>query len=133
LFAWICFDFAGVLLVRNDAVDAEKAKTLLSDGLGITRSLGMKLLEGRIRDRIRQLEDLLSGKPSYPDELTDREVEVLRLMVGGLTNKQLGQELFISERTVATHIYHIYAKTGVTNRVEAVAYATSHGFAEIKE
>ena len=63
----------------------------------------------------------------YPDGLTRREVEVLRVLVKGKTNPEIGEELFISLNTVTRHLSHIYDKTGAANRVEAAIYATSHG------
>ncbi|NUW30244.1 response regulator transcription factor [Nonomuraea sp. SMC257] len=58
-----------------------------------------------------------------PDGLTVREVEVLRLAAGGLSNAEIGSALFIAETTVKTHINNAFAKIGVRNRTEAAAYA----------
>lgn len=58
-----------------------------------------------------------------PDALTDREVEVLRLISGGLTNRQVGDELYISPKTVGRHVENIYAKIGVSTRAGAAVYA----------
>ncbi|MFC9787463.1 response regulator [Rhodococcus sp. NPDC127528] len=59
-----------------------------------------------------------------PDEaLTAREAELLTLLAEGLTNKELGKRLFISEATVKTHLAHIYAKLGVETRAAAVSVA----------
>ncbi|NUW40936.1 response regulator [Nonomuraea rhodomycinica] len=58
-----------------------------------------------------------------PDGLTVREVEVLRLVAGGLSNAEIGSALFIAETTVKTHINNAFAKIGVRNRTEAAAYA----------
>jgi pimeloyl-ACP methyl ester carboxylesterase/DNA-binding CsgD family transcriptional regulator len=68
------------------------------------------------------------GPPSarsshFPVSLSAREVEVLRLMAAGRTNKQIAESLTISTRTVANHIANIFAKTGASNRVEATNYA----------
>ena len=57
----------------------------------------------------------------YPHDLTDREVEVLSLLAEGLTNKTIGQRLYVSPRTVSTHVSNLLAKLGVTNRGEAAA------------
>lgn len=62
-----------------------------------------------------------------PDGLTDREAEVLRLLAQGHTNRVIAEQLFISEKTVATHISHIFTKTGVTSRAAATAYAYERG------
>jgi DNA-binding CsgD family transcriptional regulator len=65
--------------------------------------------------------------PPYPNGLSDREVEVLRLIVAGMTNQQIGDELLISLNTVARHVSNIFAKAGVANRAEAASYAHQQG------
>jgi DNA-binding NarL/FixJ family response regulator len=62
-----------------------------------------------------------------PDGLTRRELDVLRLLAKGGTNRVMAQELFISEKTVASHVSHIFTKLGVTSRSAATAYAYDHG------
>jgi HD-GYP domain-containing protein (c-di-GMP phosphodiesterase class II) len=62
-----------------------------------------------------------------PAGLTEREVEVLRLAARGLTNKDIAGVLFISPKTVANHIEHIYAKIGASSRAMAGLYAVKHG------
>jgi len=62
-----------------------------------------------------------------PAGLTEREVEVLRLAARGLTNKDIAGVLFISPKTVANHIEHIYAKIGASTRAMAGLYAAKHG------
>jgi LuxR family maltose regulon positive regulatory protein len=52
--------------------------------------------------------------------LSSREIEVLEVLINGLSNKEIGEKLFISVSTVKTHIINIYSKLGVKNRVEAV-------------
>jgi DNA-binding NarL/FixJ family response regulator len=64
-----------------------------------------------------------------PDGLTRREVEVLRLMASGLSNREIAAQLFLSEATVKTHVNHVFAKTGSRDRAQAVAYAHRHGLA----
>ncbi len=61
--------------------------------------------------------------PEFPDGLTAREIEVLRMVASGRRNQQVAQELFISEHTVARHVSSILTKTGAANRTEAAAYA----------
>ena len=62
-----------------------------------------------------------------PAGLTQREVEVLRVLARGLSNKAIAQELVISPKTVANHIEHIYAKLGVSTRTSAGLFAMQHG------
>jgi ATP/maltotriose-dependent transcriptional regulator MalT len=71
----------------------------------------------------------LSSTPEHPGGLTSREVEVLGLVARGLTNAQVAQRLFISSRTIDTHLTSIYHKLGVSSRAAAVRFALDHGLA----
>jgi HD-GYP domain-containing protein (c-di-GMP phosphodiesterase class II) len=62
----------------------------------------------------------------WPAQLSDREVEVLRLLARGLSNKEIGRRLFISAKTVQHHVAHIYEKTRVSNRAAAALYAVEN-------
>jgi DNA-binding NarL/FixJ family response regulator len=62
-----------------------------------------------------------------PFGLTPRELAILRLLPSGLSTPQIAEELFISPRTVQTHLSNLYAKLGVTGRFEAIAIAAQHG------
>ncbi|MGH3251228.1 MAG: response regulator transcription factor, partial [Trebonia sp.] len=62
-----------------------------------------------------------------PAGLTDREVEVLRLLAVGLSNREIARRLVISPKTAGHHVEHIYAKTGTTNRALASLFAANHG------
>ena len=69
--------------------------------------------------------------PSISTEaLTPREIEILKLIVEGYTNRQIGQELNISTRTVEGHRANISDKLGLHSRVELVRYARQHGLIE---
>ncbi len=70
--------------------------------------------------------------PSVPEHtagLTSREVEVLRLVAAGMTSAQIAAELFLSTRTVETHLTSIYHRLGVTSRAGATRFALEHGLA----
>jgi DNA-binding CsgD family transcriptional regulator len=77
----------------------------------------------RLRGRRREVE---RKTPSYPDGLSEREVEVLRLVAQGRSNPQIADELVISLNTVQRHVSNILAKTGLANRTEAASYAHRH-------
>ena len=66
----------------------------------------------------------------WPAGLTDREVEVLRLAAKGLSRRQIGERLNITEGTVRSHLEHIYGKIGVSNRSAASLFAMEHGLLE---
>jgi len=71
----------------------------------------------------------MSSPPTYPAGLTAREVEVLRLVAGGLTDLQVAEKLVLSPRTVHTHISSLYSKLGITSRSAATRYAIEHHLA----
>ena len=68
--------------------------------------------------------------PGPPDDLSEREVEVLRLIALGHTNAEIGEHLFLSVRTVETHRAHIQQKLGLSTRAELVRYALARGLVE---
>jgi NarL family two-component system response regulator LiaR len=67
--------------------------------------------------------------PDNPDELTERETEVLRLLAQGMSNKEIARELNIGEKTVKTHVSNILSKLGVLSRTQAALYAVRVGLA----
>ena len=69
----------------------------------------------------------VAAPQTWPTGLSDREVEVLRLMARGMSRKQIGSQLFIADKTVARHIEHIYDKIGVNTRPGATVFAIQHG------
>jgi HD-GYP domain-containing protein (c-di-GMP phosphodiesterase class II) len=77
---------------------------------------------GRERDRL--------DRPPPPAGLTEREIEVLRLVARGLSNREIGDRLFISSRTAEHHVQHLYAKIGVSSRAAAALFAMEHGLLE---
>ena len=69
----------------------------------------------------------LFGERFLPAGLTDREAEILNLVTTGMTNRELADELFLSEKTIARHLSNIFRKLGVSTRTEAAAFAFEHG------
>jgi two-component system response regulator NreC len=68
--------------------------------------------------------------PGPPDDLTEREVDVLRRIALGHTNREIAEQLYLSVRTVETHRQHIQRKLSLDTRAELVAYAVKHGMFE---
>jgi two-component system response regulator NreC len=66
-----------------------------------------------------------------PDDLSDREIEVLHLIALGHTNAEIGEHLFLSVRTVETHRAHIQRKLGLTTRAELVRHALQRGLIDV--
>jgi DNA-binding CsgD family transcriptional regulator len=75
---------------------------------------------------LRHLDSVLSGRARNPHDLTDRELEVLRHLAAGATNRAIAAELVLSVRTVDRHVSNIFAKLGVSSRAAASAYAHRH-------
>ena len=70
------------------------------------------------------------GPAGGEDDLTPREAEVLRLIAAGQSNREIARTLYVSEATVKTHVNRIFAKTGSRDRVQAMRYAYTHGYAD---
>ena len=95
---------------------------------------GESALDPAVAQKVVQ--QLTSGRPlgaqASVEALTDREVEVLRLVARGLTNRAIGQELGISDRTVQGHLANIYGKLNVGSRTQAVTQALKQGWITIE-
>ncbi|MGB3702113.1 MAG: response regulator transcription factor [Anaerolineales bacterium] len=73
-----------------------------------------------------------SDLPPTEEPLTEREVEVLKLVAEGLTNQQIAERLVISERTVSTHVSSILSKLHLANRTQVALYALREGLADLE-
>ena len=124
--AWTCHDYAQTLLERNDAYARGRGMSLIEEGLIVASAVGMRPVMERLvaLQKHAQSERAVSSGPSG---LTQREVEVLRLIAAGKSNRQIADELVISHHTVNYHVKNIFSKTGSTNRAGAATYAAHHG------
>jgi ATP/maltotriose-dependent transcriptional regulator MalT len=125
--AWTCRDYAALLLPLGGQGGRERAASLLDEGLLIADELGMVPLMDKVAALQEQIGSESTSVTSRPDGLTVREVEVLRQIALGKTNRQVADELVISLNTVARHLGNIFNKTNVTNRTQATNYAIRHG------
>ena len=94
-----------------------------------------RLADGRLDlDAVRAVLEAADQPPPpprpAPASLSDREIEVLRLMTRGLSNRQIGEQLFISARTAEHHVQHVYTKIGVSTRAAAAMFAMRHELVE---
>jgi DNA-binding NarL/FixJ family response regulator len=76
----------------------------------------------------KTLPDVLTNAQDQYEGLTERELGILKLVGKGLSNKQIGKNLFISDRTVQAHLSNIFSKLSVSSRTEAVMYAVRKGW-----
>ncbi|MFC9515779.1 response regulator [Nocardiaceae bacterium NPDC056970] len=121
-----------VLVFTTYDTDADVVRALDAGAIGyLLKDSAPRDIFGAIRDAVAGRSVLsppvaarVLDRMRRPDQaLTAREAELLSLLAEGLTNKELGKRLFISEATVKTHLAHIYAKLGVDSRAAAVSIA----------
>jgi DNA-binding CsgD family transcriptional regulator len=126
---WITFRLACLYAKCDRELGAEwmiKAKTHAG-------MYGLKLLERRVRENLEVdgFEDVSRETPDLdsvaPAGLTAREIEVLREVVAGKSDAEIGATLFISTKTASNHVGNILRKTGCGNRTEAARFAAEHG------
>lgn len=108
---------SGYLLKDSSLEEVADAVRLVADGQSlISPAMAAKLIE-----EFKQLAQPVRGRGSL--RLTERELEVLRLVARGLNNREISRELFISENTVKNHVRNILEKLQLHSRMEAVMYA----------
>jgi len=110
---------------HRPAMSADRAKAVLLEEAGAGRLNG-----AAVNAVLRAAGHVTRRKPNMVAGLTEREAEVLALLVRGLSNKDIAEALSISRSTTGTHIEHIYAKIGVTTRGAAAMYAMRHGLVD---
>jgi DNA-binding CsgD family transcriptional regulator len=121
--AHTAYEYGRMLLARGDG-DGGRARQLLAQAAALAEQIGMPAL----LERARTL-DPSRAASRLPDDLSAREAQILALVARGLSNREIGKELVISEHTAANHIRSILRKTGCSNRTEAATYAHRHGLA----
>jgi DNA-binding NarL/FixJ family response regulator len=84
-------------------------------------------LDARAVELVLEAAGHATDRPAWPDGLTEREVDVLRLVARGWANKQIAEHLALSPKTVGNHLQNLYPKIGVTTRAAAAMYAMRHG------
>lgn len=104
------------------------ADKLVETIYGVAR--GESFVPPRLTAKVfQEFSRLAARKP--PDGLTEREVEVLRLVAAGASNREIASKLFISEKTVKNHLSNIFQKIGVTDRTQAALYAIKQRLVEL--
>ena len=120
--------YAAMLWRRNAPGDTERARDLAAGALALSNELGMPLVAERARDILAALP--ASGRDgSQPDRhgLSPRELDVLQGLVAGQSNQEIAATLFISPRTVESHVANILGKLGLDSRAAVAVYAVRQG------
>jgi DNA-binding CsgD family transcriptional regulator len=116
-------DRARLHLARRARGDVPRARQLLEESAAVFASLEMDYHAGKARELLESVPEGAPARPAYPNGLSERQVQVLRLVALGKTNREIADELVLSERTVQRHVSDVYAKIGSRNRAEATAFA----------
>jgi DNA-binding CsgD family transcriptional regulator len=116
------YAYGRTLHMRGRPGDVPRASAMVAEAAALAQEIGMPIL----LERARALGAPADGAAVPPDDLSWREVDILRLVALGLSNREIGLELSISGHTVANHVRSILRKTGAANRTEAAGYAYRH-------
>jgi DNA-binding NarL/FixJ family response regulator len=81
----------------------------------------------RLIDEFARRPDVAAADPASVQMLTPREIDVLKLVAGGLSNSEIAAQLVVGEATIKTHVGHVLMKLGVRDRVQAVVFAYENG------
>ncbi|RIL68956.1 DNA-binding response regulator [Staphylococcus devriesei] len=111
-----------VISAINKGADGYEMKDVEPQKL-ITTILDVLNNKQVIHPEAQSVMDTMSQKPHYNHKLSKRELDVLSEMVKGKTNKEIANALYVSEKTIKTHVSHIFNKLEVTDRTQAAIYA----------
>jgi len=127
--AHTAYEYGRFLLGRGRG-DRDEAAALLGEAASLARQVGMPALLARV-DALGASTGASTPGAALPDGLSPREVQILGLVARGLSNREIGRTLTISEHTAANHVRSILRKTGCANRTEAASYAHRHRLASV--
>jgi DNA-binding CsgD family transcriptional regulator len=115
--------------LRAETGEIALARSLIDEARVICEPLAARPALARADALAARLTATPAIPPAYPAGLSAREVEVLRLLTAGCTNREIAAALFLSERTVEVHVRHILTKTRTDNRAAATAFALRNDLA----
>ncbi|HEY4028032.1 MAG TPA: response regulator transcription factor, partial [Candidatus Dormibacteraeota bacterium] len=92
---------------------------------------GERVMASAVANRVLEMLTGTTTPKEFYDGLTGREIEILKLLAGGMANKQIAFKLKISEKTVRNHVSNMYEKLNIYDRSQAVLYAVRKGLVEI--
>jgi DNA-binding NarL/FixJ family response regulator len=92
---------------------------------------GERVMASAVANRVLEMLTGTTTPKEFYDGLTNREIEILKLLAGGMANKQIAYRLKISEKTVRNHVSNMYEKLGIYDRSQAVLYAVRKGLVEV--
>jgi DNA-binding CsgD family transcriptional regulator len=126
---------ADLILPGGKLIRATASVCVAEDGRAIGRALLLrdvtreKTIQIRLSEAVAErLVEMTRGEPAGIDaDLTRRELQILELIAGGLSNAAIAARLHVSVNTVASHLKHLYPKIKVSSRTQAAAYALSRG------
>jgi non-specific serine/threonine protein kinase len=126
-------EVTGITIWPGNVADYQRSLSLVRDQLD-EEEIGAAWAAGRALPLHQAVAEVLAEEPSSQSpgavsglELTRREWEVVALVAEGLTNRQIGARLFITEGTARLHVKHILQKLGFTSRAQIAVWAVEHG------
>ena len=145
-----------ILIIRKTAPEIEiiALTSVLDNGLVISAvkagAIGYLLKDTQSDDLLQSIKSAAAGQvqlspqaaamlvqevrlPESPESLTEREIDVLRLIAQGYSNREIADELILGEKTIKTHVSNILSKLHLTSRTQAALYAVGMGLVSIKE